>query len=104
VPTTTHAIIVRNQKYPYSITPKRGTKIAKVVCDAANIKQDFELEDIPALLLDLPALIQEEQAYRAKHDTVLRFRVGMAEREKIAKRAREQGQTISEYLRKRALA
>jgi len=104
MPTTTHAIIIGTKKYPYSIAPKRGNKLAQVVCESANIKQDFELEDIPALLVDLPAMIQEERSYRAKHDTVLRFRVGMAEREKIANKARKHGQTISEYLREKALA
>lgn len=102
--TATHAIIIGNQKYPYTITPKRGSKLAQVVCEAANIKQEFELEDIPALLVDLPAMIQEERTYRTKHDTVLRFRVGMQDRKKIANQARKHGQTISEYLRERALA
>lgn len=95
--------IQRGEAIP-KIQEVKNPKFIRIVCPAAKIDQEFTCEDLPALLADLPELIQEEQTYHAKHEAVLRFRVGFAEQAKIKQKARQNGQNISEYLRERALA
>ena len=66
---TTHYVVVKNKKYPYSLEPKQGG-VTRVICKAAGIDQDFLSEDVPELLLNLPELIISEQEYNKKTVTV----------------------------------
>ncbi|MBT3865212.1 hypothetical protein HOE67_04595 [Candidatus Peregrinibacteria bacterium] len=99
-----HFITIKNKKYPYIIEPTTK-KAVRFTCEEANIKQEFLREDIPALLIDLPAFIIDEQNYRKKKEKdVIRFRVSSEDKNKIEKRAIKNGySTVSAYLRDLAL-
>jgi hypothetical protein len=100
---TTHgAVFVEKKKYPYTITEKKNNMVY-VECDGACIGQEFEAEDVGALLIDLPNLIEAEQAYKEKKSGTIRFRTTAEEREKIETNARESGKSVSKYLRDLAL-
>ena len=96
-------ITLQNKRYSYRIEP-RSKEFVRVVCEAANIDQEFLNKDIPALLIDLPNLILAEKEYREKNDQVVRFRVTVEDKKLIEKRAVEAGySTVSEFLRRLAL-
>lgn len=100
-----HFVKVGNKSYPYSLTVDKRKKLAHFLCEEANIEQKFALDEIPELLQLLPEHIREEQKYRVRQDSVLRFRVSGKEKLEIEKRAKEKGfKNISSYLRAVALA
>lgn len=75
-----------------------------MLCDAANIDQEFLNEDVPLLLVDLPTLILAEREHLNGCDTVIRFRVNSEDKRKIEQNANKKGyKNISSYLRDMAL-
>ena len=102
---TTSTITVQNKKYEYTLKSAKEKGVIRFVCLGANIDQDFLAEDIPALILDLPALILAERAYQDNQTEVVRFRISSEDKKKIEKKALAGGfETVSDYLRARALA
>ena len=102
---TTSTITVQNKKYEYTLKSAKEKGIIRFICKGANIDQDFLSEDIPALILDLPALILAERAYQDNQTEVIRFRISSEDKKKIEKKALASGfETVSDYLRARALA
>lgn len=94
-----YEVEVDHKKYAYSLKP--ATEEATfVICEAANIAQEFLNEEVPALLIDLPNLILAEKAYDKKQSEVIRFRVSPDDKRAIEKRALKKGYvSISAYLR-----
>ena len=96
-------IEVENKKYPYSITPV-DPHTSTIVCNDANIDQDFLNEDIISLLRDLPSLILAEKEYKQKQDSVIRFRVSASDKVKIQKKVKEGWyKTISSFIKDKVL-
>ena len=75
-------IQIGKKNYAYTLEPM-DTKVTRIVCKDAKIDQEFLNEDLVSLLSDLPYLIQSEQKYQEKQDSVIRFRVSARERAKI---------------------
>lgn len=101
----TSTITVQNKKYEYTLKSAKEKGVIRFTCPGANINQDFLAEDIPALILDLPALILAERAYQDNQTEVVRFRISSEDKKKIEKKALASGfNTVSDYLRARALA
>jgi hypothetical protein len=97
------SITVKNKIYSYSLD-KKGNVI-RVVCRGAALDQDFLVEDVAQLLIDLPALIISEQKDHRKNEGVIRFRVSSKDKEVIEKKAFSKGyKSVSEYVRDAALA
>ena len=101
-------IEIGHKKYEYSISPvhdpELGDDLSIFTCEAANIHQEFANADIPALLEDLPNLIEAEQEYRIKNSAIVRFRLTQYEKEKIQKNAEKHGyRSMSAFLKKIAL-
>lgn len=102
---TTSTITVQNKKYEYTLKSTKEKGVVRFVCKGANIDQDFLAEDIPVLILNLPALIVAERAYQDNQTEVVRFRISSEDKKKIEKKAHASGfDTVSDYLRARALA
>ena len=79
-------------------------QMSHVICEAANISQDFLNEDVPALLQDLPNLIIAEKNYNNKQEEVIRFRISLEDKKLIEQKALKNGYTsVSGYLRDLAL-
>lgn len=100
-----HYITINNKKYSYSLK-QMNKKIVFFECKEAKIAQEFLKEDIPALIMDLPNLILSEKEYekRQNQEEVIRFRVTPDEKQKIEKKAVQEGyQTVSSFLRHLAL-
>lgn len=94
-----HTITCNNKRYKYTIKPI-GKKWAHFKCDGAGINQRFLVEDIPALLTDLPHLIASEKVYLEGQKQVIRFRVSPDDKKKIEQRAAKAGYpTVSAFLR-----
>ncbi len=94
-----------SHKYEYQLEKsfqKDGEKLMHFSCPKLDIDQDFLVEDIPELILDLPNI-----AYNLKNhemqDSFLRVRIKVAEKEIIEKKAMAQGKTTSAYIRDLAL-
>ena len=101
-PTTKYFINIGNKKYFYLLSTI-DANTSFVECEAANIGQPFQNEDIPALLMDLPNLILAEKEYRKEQD-MIRFRVSSEDKRMIEKLASERGYTsVSEFMRHLAL-
>jgi hypothetical protein len=100
-----HLITVKNRRYPYLIEKTDEKGVVKFTCEEADMEQDFLSEDIPELLINLPALILDGQKRRKKREKdVIRFRVTSDDKNKIEKRAIKKGySTVSAYLRDLAL-
>ncbi len=103
-----HYIQINKRNHEYSITPLPispfGEHLSLVVCEAANINQEFENEDIPALLEDLPNLIESESEYRLKKSAILRFRLTPEEKAIIQENAKQYGfSNMSSFLKEIAL-
>jgi hypothetical protein len=103
---TTSTITVQNKKHEYSLASVKDDRgVVRFVCKAAKIDQEFLAEDIPALIMDLPALIVAEKKYAVAQSEVVRFRVSAEDKKKIEKRAVEKGfESVSDYLRAVATA
>jgi len=98
-----HTITYNNKRYKYTITPINKEE-AHFRCDAAGVDQEFLVEDIPALLIDLPHLIASEKEYLKGKKHTIRFRISGKDKQKIEKRAAKAGyKTISDFLRDLAL-
>lgn len=101
-----HSITVGNKKYDYLIKPI-NKKVVFFECKGAGISQEFLVEDIPALLIDLPELIIAELKFQKeirKQGEIIRFRVSQRDKAKIQQKAIKHGYpTISEYIRALAL-
>jgi len=94
-----HTITVNNKKYEYYITPV-DKKIVFFECPAVHISQKFLVEDIPALIVDLPDIILSFFEYQKKQAEVIRFRVSAEEKRQIQKKAVKAGYpTVSAFLR-----
>jgi hypothetical protein len=74
-----------------------------VDCKAACIGQEFEAEDVGALILDLPNLIEAEQDYQEKQSGTIRFRTTAEQRKKIELSAKASGKSVSKFVRDLAL-
>ena len=98
-----HYVLINNRKYHYYLAFV-SSKVAYFKCEAARIDQEFLIEDIPALLVDLPELILAEKRYKANQKEIVRFRVSAEEKKIIAKSANAKGfKTVSAFLRNLAL-
>lgn len=98
-----HFLTLHNKKYFYTIKPL-NKKSSFLVCEGANIAQEFLNEDIPQLLNDLPSLILAEKEYVEKQSEIIRFRVTTEDKKRIEKSALDNGyDSISSYLRHLAL-
>lgn len=96
---TIHSITINNKKYEYKLKPV-SKDVTMFICDAARIKQDFLNEDIPALLVDLPELIESEKNYDNNQTATIRFRVSAEDKSRIQIRAFTKGySSVSSYLR-----
>jgi hypothetical protein len=92
-------ITIGNKKHKYSLQ-KRKDGVIFVECKDANIAQDFLAEDVPSLLIDLPALIAAEKQYNKNQSEVVRFRVSAEDKHKIEQRAVKEGySSVSKYIR-----
>lgn len=101
--TIIHHLTLNNKKYAYQLF-RASEETTRVVCEAANIDQEFLNEDVVALLKDLPDLIQAEKKYRENQDVVIRFRVTVNDKQKIEKESVKKGyNSVSNYLRDLAL-
>lgn len=99
----THYVSLNNKKYPYSLKLV-NEKVSWVECKAACIAQEFLHEDIPALLMDLPYLIESTKEHHKNQENVIRFRISNGDKKAIQKKAAKQGyKSISSYLRDLAL-
>ena len=98
-----HSITIKNKRYMYTLNPKKDG-VTHVVCESANINQDFLNEDIPALLQDLPNLIIAEKDYVKAKSTVIHIRMGADEKKQLEQKAIKSGfNSVSGYMRNLAL-
>ncbi|MFA7278210.1 MAG: hypothetical protein WC101_04495 [Candidatus Gracilibacteria bacterium] len=96
-------LTIGNKKYFYTLKQVNSEE-THVVCEAANIAQDFLNEDIPELLHDLPNLIISEKDYKNNQEEVIRFRISADDKKLIEKKAHKKGYaSVSGYLRDLAL-
>ena len=96
---TKHFITINNKKYSYELSPI-SKETTHVLCEAANIDQEFLNEDIPELLIDLANLILAEKNYEKAQSTVIRFRISVADKKLIEKTAAKKGYaSVSSYLK-----
>jgi len=100
--TTKGAVFVGAKKYSYTLTELPSGMIY-VDCKPASVGQEFEAEDIGALILDLPNLIEAEQTYQEKQSGTIRFRTTAEERSRIEASAKASGKSISKFVRDLAL-
>ncbi len=102
-PIITHFLTVNNKKYAYELIPT-SKETVQVICEAANINQEFLNEDIPELLNDLPNLILAEKEYKNTQSEVIRFRVSPEDKKLIEKKAVKEGySSVSSFLRNLSL-
>ncbi|PCI25433.1 hypothetical protein COB57_01790 [Candidatus Peregrinibacteria bacterium] len=103
----TQSILLKNKKYFYTIT-LLNQESTLFECESAKINQEFLNEDIPALLIDLPNLILDEQEYKkelVKNSSYIRFRISLQEKRKIQEKALQKGyKNVSAYLKEIALS
>ncbi len=98
-----HSITLGRRKYDYFIKPV-NKKVVFFECQGAEISQEFLVEDIPALLVDLPELIQMEIDYKKETSQMIRFRLTKEEKKKIQKNAIKNGyNSMSAFIRDLAL-
>ncbi len=100
--TTKGAVFVGNKKHSYTLTEQKNNTVY-VDCKAACVGQEFEAEDIGALILDLPNLIEAEQSYQEKQSGTIRFRTTAEQRKKIESSAKASGKSVSKFVRDLAL-
>lgn len=99
----THYVSLNNKKYSYSLRLV-DDKVSWVECEAACIAQEFLHEDIPALLIDLPYLIEATKEHYKNQENVIRFRISNKDKKAIQLKAAKKGyKSISSYLRDLAL-
>lgn len=100
---STFSIGSRRYKYklgkPFS---SNGEKLMPFSCSALGIEQDFLVEDIPELILDLPNIAQNLKENK-QQGTYIRLRIKDSEKKLIEKKAVAAGKTTSAYIRETAL-
>jgi predicted DNA binding CopG/RHH family protein len=100
---TKASITIKNKVYPYTLEKTASGAIHFVAKDAC-IDQEFLAEDLSEIILDLPNLILAEEEYERKQSDVIRFRVSGKDKERIEKKAVENGyDSVSKYIRDLAL-
>ena len=102
----TNTFTIGSRKYEYVLGKpfqEDGAKLMHLSCPKLGIKQDFLIEDIPELILDLPN-IAHNLKQSAKQDTFIRIRIKAGEKKMIEKKAMAVGKTTSSYIRERALS
>ena len=101
--TLKHFLTVKNKKFSYELTPI-SKKTTGIVCESANINQEFLNEDVPGLLGDLPHLILAEKEYSNAQSEVIRFRVSPEDKKRIEQKALKKGySSVSGFLRNLSL-
>jgi hypothetical protein len=100
--TTKGAVFVGTKKHIYTLTEQKNGMVY-VDCKAACVGQEFAAQDVGALILDLPNLIEAEQAYQEKQSGVIRFRTTAEQRKKIELSAKASGKSVSKFVRDLAL-
>jgi len=94
-----------SRKYEYELGKpfkKDGEKVMRFFCLKLDIDQDFLVEDVPELILDLPNIAYNLKEHE-KQDSFLRIRIKASEKEVIEKNAIAEGKTTSAYIRDLAL-
>lgn len=100
--TTKGAVFVGNKKHSYTLTELENGMVY-IDCKAASVGQEFDAEDVGTLILDLPNLIEAEQAYQEKQSGTIRFRTTAEQRKKIELSAKASGKSVSKFVRDLAL-
>ena len=103
---TTNTFTIGSRKYEYMLGnpfQKDGEKVMHFSCPKLEINQDFLIEDIPELILDLPNIAQNLKE-SSKQNTFIRIRIKTEEKKVIEKKATAAGKTTSAYIRERALS
>lgn len=101
--TIRHNIVVQGVSYPYSLTHnKDGT--TKVVFRAGRINQIFLEEDLAETIRLFPEYIKIAKDFLAKQEALIQIRISGRDKQKIEEKARKNKQTVSEFIRERALA
>jgi uncharacterized protein (DUF1778 family) len=96
---TKHSVTINNKKHTYALRPA-SKETTRVICEAANIDQEFLNEDVPELLNDLANLILAEKDYSKTQSEVIRFRVTVNDKKLIEKNAAKKGyDSVSSYLK-----
>ncbi len=95
------------KKFPLIITDDwkliDNTKIVHILCEAANIDQNYPKEDITLLLEDIKELIEIEQT--KKKTSNLNIRIKPAQKIQIEKNARKKWyKSVSKYMLDLALS
>ena len=96
--TTSGTVQLGNKKYPYTVQ-EISKEMVYVECAAACVGQEFQKEDVGALILDLPNLIEAERSYQEKQSGTIRFRTTSEERKRIEANAKASGKSISKFIR-----
>ena len=95
-----------NKKYVYNLGNPfviDEEKIMHFSCPKLKIDQDFLMEDIPELILDLPNIAQNIKNSK-KQESILHIRIKVSEKKIIAKKAIDKGyRSTSAYIRDLAL-
>ena len=100
---TIHTITLNGKQIGYSLTTNDdGT--TRLICRPARLDQNFANEDIAETIQLLPDYIKAARKFKAKHETVIRFRVSFEEKSKIESKAKKSGfADVSKFLRARVL-
>lgn len=99
-----HSVKVGNKRYVYTITPINKREV-HFECPGAEISQRFLASGIPALLIDLPELIQMAKEFDSEYAQIIRFRLTTEQKNQIQKNAIKNGyNNVSAFIRDLALA
>ncbi|MCF7830841.1 hypothetical protein K9M41_02510 [Candidatus Gracilibacteria bacterium] len=100
-----NSFTIGSRKYEYQLGDpfiENNEKIMHFSCPKLDINQDFLVEDIPELILDLPNIAHNLKEHQ-KQDSFLRVRIKTSEKDIIEKKAMKEGKTTSAYIRDLAL-
>lgn len=101
--TTQHTIVIKGVSHPYSLRDN-GDGSTTMMCRDARLNQPFANEDLAETIRLLPEYIKAAQEFMAKQDDMIRFRIKGRDKQKIEKKARAAGVSLSTFIRERALA
>ena len=78
----------QNRRHEYTLSQpfeEDGEKLVHFTCPKLGLEQDFLAEDIPALILDLPNLVEANEKHNEelRQEKIVRFRVSEQDRQKI---------------------
>ena len=100
-------VAVNGKNYSYTITVLNKDE-CRFVCEGARMDQEWQNEDIPMLLADLPNLILDEIEFQRElkaKESKIYCRVSPQEKFQIKKNAISMGfPSVSAFLRHRALS